>query len=1101
MNSAIPELEHARKSAVPTPQTPLSCPDRDPCHEPARAVSRVGFIGTGFIADWHAKALAELGQASIVAACDTNASRLKSFSDEFGIARRYSNWNEMLKDEPLDAVHILLPPLGHHAAARDALEHGLDVLVEKPLGVNVCEVEDLVQLAESQGRYLAVSHNFAFDPCYQQLREDLRSGTLGRVDQLTITWNRELPQILNDSPSQWMFAQPENLMLEIGPHSVSQMQDLMGGPPDDMQVRAENPRTLSNRRTIYRRWLVDADYDQTLVRLVFSFVPGFTEHTVHVRGSLASATADLEGWTYDLQRHSPYQDDFDRYHITRQRAIALRRQAGGNLRRYLAGKFKLSQRGNQYGYSIQQTCAAFYRGIQGNRDSRIDGRTGLDVMRTCVEIGGRANLQTSVPRVIPATPDVPCMPVNTLVLGGTGFIGRELVRQLAASGVGVRVLSRDSHRFEGNPHWNGVDCHDGSLSDPDALQESLQGIDTVYHLARSYGNTWKDFAENDLIWTQQIAEACLQQGVGRLIYTGTIDSYYAGRPGDVISEQTPLDPRIHLRKPYARAKAQDESLLLRMHCEQGLPLVIARPGIVIGRGGSPFHWGVGMFTNQAVAHLWGNGRNPLPFVLVQDVAAALMRMRAVDGIEGESFNLIGEPLLNAREYVEELERLGRHQAAGSTHADSEVLRERHGQVRREAAGPASRPVPSLTARLAGQNPTGPIRLQQGPSSAELEPRERPRHAAGGGDPPACRRVSPLSPDTNPASLASMTQEHPDTELTAAVIGLGHIAKQHIAALQKVRGVRLGGVCDRSAATAEATAERFGIPRWYTNHQQMLDELRPDCVHITTPPASHSTLAQDALHCGAHAFVEKPLAPRYDDVRTLLDCADQQKRVLIEDYNYVFDPQVQRVLRLIETGQFGDVTHVDLMLCLDLTQAAGGVADEGASACLAGGPVGDFFPHLASLAYFFVGAASEVRTIWSGPLEFRSVAKARRGTAGIHFSSASQPDGFWLRVYGGRMQATINLFEPHCTLRRVRSGPRPLTPLWNGLDVARDTRRSAWRGLSRKLSGGPGSYAGLHELIDRCYRAMAEHATPPILPEDIEHVNRFIQKLSREESGS
>jgi predicted dehydrogenase len=336
-------------------------------------------------------------------------------------------------------------------------------------------------------------------------------------------------------------------------------------------------------------------------------------------------------------------------------------------------------------------------------------------------------------------------------------------------------------------------------------------------------------------------------------------------------------------------------------------------------------------------------------------------------------------------------------------------------------------------------------------------------------------------------------------LRGTVIGLGHIARQHIAALQQCPDAQLVGVCDRSAATAEATAERYGIPRWFTDHRQMLDELRPDVVHVATPPSSHTRLAHDALDAGAHAIVEKPLAPRFKEVQSLLECSAERKRVLIEDYNYVFDPQVQHVLKLIETGEFGDVPHFELMLCLDISQAAGGVADSSASSCLAAGPVGDFFPHLASLAYFFVGAAVKVRTVSPRPLEFRSIVEAERGTASIHFSSASQPDGFWLRVYGSQMQATINLFEPLCAIHRVRRGPKPLTPLWNGLDVARSTRRAAWRGLSRKLSGSPGSYAGLHELVHRCYGALAAAAPPPISPRQIDDVNRFVQQLGDEEN--
>ena len=141
----------------------------------------------------------------------------------------------------------------------------------------------------------------------------------------------------------------------------------------------------------------------------------------------------------------------------------------------------------------------------------------------------------------------------------------------------------------------------------------------------------------------------------RLLYTGTIDSYYAGAQG-TIADDTPLDVRIHRRNLYARAKAESEQLLWDLRKQKALPVAIFRPGIVIGKGGSPFHWGVGMWNSDGVCRIWGRGRNPLPIVLVADVARALVNAVDAEGVIGESFNLVGEPLLSAWDYIVELEK-------------------------------------------------------------------------------------------------------------------------------------------------------------------------------------------------------------------------------------------------------------------------------------------------------------------------------------------------------------------------------------------------------------------------------------------------------------
>ena len=144
-------------------------------------------------------------------------------------------------------------------------------------------------------------------------------------------------------------------------------------------------------------------------------------------------------------------------------------------------------------------------------------------------------------------------------------------------------------------------------------------------------------------------------GVKRLIYTGTIDSYYAGAKAGTITEQTPLDPNIARRNYYARAKSAAEDCLMDLYRTRRLPVVIFRPGIVIGRGGNPFHWGVGRFTDTN-CEVWGNGDNPLPFVLVSDVASALIRGSEVPNIEGRSFNIVDRPLLTANDYLAELQQ-------------------------------------------------------------------------------------------------------------------------------------------------------------------------------------------------------------------------------------------------------------------------------------------------------------------------------------------------------------------------------------------------------------------------------------------------------------
>ncbi len=345
-------------------------------------------------------------------------------------------------------------------------------------------------------------------------------------------------------------------------------------------------------------------------------------------------------------------------------------------------------------------------------------------------------------------------------------------------------------------------------------------------------------------------------------------------------------------------------------------------------------------------------------------------------------------------------------------------------------------------------------------------------------------------------------------MKAALIGAGQIARQHLACLKTLPGVELAAICDLSAATAEAAAERCGIPAWFTDHRAMLEKVHPAVVHVTTPPTSHFGLAMDALTAGAHVIVEKPVTSTFEELETLIRRAEEAGRHLVEDYNYLFNRAPLEILRRIESGELGAVTHVEVLVCLDIL-GPDGFADPNSphpALTLSGGAIADFLPHLASLAHLFVGPHRTAQTVWTkrkpSPLpfdEFRAVLDAERGTAALGFSASSQPDAFWLRVYGERMQATANLWETRLTFDGPRNVPKPLRPFFSALDEGKTIRRAALSTLLRKFKG-PGAYEGLWELLARTYRALADGSAPPVAARHVLEVNRMIEALKPKEQS-
>jgi predicted dehydrogenase len=344
------------------------------------------------------------------------------------------------------------------------------------------------------------------------------------------------------------------------------------------------------------------------------------------------------------------------------------------------------------------------------------------------------------------------------------------------------------------------------------------------------------------------------------------------------------------------------------------------------------------------------------------------------------------------------------------------------------------------------------------------------------------------------------------KLSGVLIGCGAIAREHLTALAELDNVEISGVCDISSARAEATAERFRVPKFYTNHRDLLDELMPDLVHITTPPASHLPIAMDCLERGLNVFCEKPMTVRYADFCLLKDQAIAKGCVLMENQQNRYHSSVRRILELIETGEMGDVVDVQICLSLNITGPKSAYTDLNAphfGMTLPGGVIGDFLPHIAYLAYMFTGKVLDVNAVWTKhkkctPLpadEFRGLIKGERMTAFVSFSGNAQPDGFLIRVIGTRMRVEANLYEPPKVIcKRLRQGEPALMTAVDGIAEARQVLAGSVAGFVRKLAG-QSSYDGMKDMLAATYRSIELKQAQPISLQELDEIAQLADQLS------
>ena len=140
---------------------------------------RVAIIGCGKIADSHAAQIQRIADCEIVGVCDREELMARQLYERFPIKQHFSSVDELLEAARPDVVHITTPPQSHFDLGRQCLEHGCHVYVEKPFTVDTDEAEELIALAERNGRKITAGHDDQFRHAARRMRELIKGGYLG----------------------------------------------------------------------------------------------------------------------------------------------------------------------------------------------------------------------------------------------------------------------------------------------------------------------------------------------------------------------------------------------------------------------------------------------------------------------------------------------------------------------------------------------------------------------------------------------------------------------------------------------------------------------------------------------------------------------------------------------------------------------------------------------------------------------------------------------------------------------------------------------------------------------------------------------------------
>ncbi len=620
-------------------------------------MSRICLVGAGVISRAHAEALRG---HTIVAVVDPNLAAAQRLATTAGGAASYASVAEALAGVAFERAHVLVPPPLHAATAIPLLEAGRAVLLEKPLAVSGAECAALQAAAERGNALLGVNQNFIHHTAFVRLRRLVEQRALGRPSFVSCLYNVPLRQMAARQFGHWMFAEPGNILLEQAVHPLSQLLAL-AGPVRETRVLADPAIEIAPGVNFCQSATIALRGARLPAELRFAVGQNFPFWQITAICDDGVIVADILANRVSCHARTRWLEAVDGLLSGLATAGTLARDSVANTARYVASTAKLRPRSDPFFLSMQASIAAFHAAADAGRAPEADGRFGAELVALCESIRDQAfaAAPSALPTPSPRPAAASAAPSDVAIFGGTGFIGAQVVRQCLDAGLTVTVMARGTANLAAVFHDARVRLLRGDIRDPAAVRAAIGGAPVVVNLA--HGGGGGSFAEVRAAMVggaETVARACLDAHVRRLVHVGSIAALYLGPQATPITGATPPDPRDAERGDYARAKAISDRMLLGMHAREGLPVTILRPGVVVGEGSSPFHSGLGFFNTEQHCIGWNDGRNPLPFVLVEDAAAAIVgAVQAPAGtVGGHCYNLAGDVRPSARDYVADLAR-------------------------------------------------------------------------------------------------------------------------------------------------------------------------------------------------------------------------------------------------------------------------------------------------------------------------------------------------------------------------------------------------------------------------------------------------------------
>jgi predicted dehydrogenase len=203
---------------------------------------RIALIGAGVMGRQHYQHLQDLAEARLCAVADPGP-QAAAFAAECGVPY-FADHRQMLAEARPQAAIVANPNTLHVSTALDCIAAGVPVLLEKPVGVHLDEVHELVAASAHAGVPVLVGHHRRHNPLIARARELVRSGSLGRLTTVTALWQLQKPDSYFDIP--WRREPGAGMLLTNLIHDLDLLRHLCGEVSEVQAITSNGVRGFAN---------------------------------------------------------------------------------------------------------------------------------------------------------------------------------------------------------------------------------------------------------------------------------------------------------------------------------------------------------------------------------------------------------------------------------------------------------------------------------------------------------------------------------------------------------------------------------------------------------------------------------------------------------------------------------------------------------------------------------------------------------------------------------------------------------------------------------------------------------------------------------------